>query len=388
MFLFNTILPTGCTRAQTFHVNIRRFSSNSKLEFDVNLKTASSDYLAQKAEIRSSLGESDTNQAQSEKSYLQREHVFRPNLSVIQRIEVKLILICWVHGLNHELPLREVSSSDRVIEILGGMAVIGTSHHDCFLLQQILYTTGRLPVELHVGLLSSLGDQLEGMNTESFHVTVVRWNTNVVKHESEHVTGLRDVGEEVHNTPWLLDVRLGVWLQGVNHVRELDTIADEENWNVVADHIKVSLPSVKFDSEPTRVTQGLRAASLVNHSREANNHRGLHTRCPQEIGTREVRDIMCHFEETLRTGTTRMHDALWDTLPVELGQLLHQVVVLQKHRAPGTNRERVVVVPYRRSLICGPEWSVVLAGWPILHPSPSIISDQYKAIIHEAVPIK
>lgn len=152
----------------------------------------------------------------------------------------------------------------------------------------------------------------------------------------------------------------------MNERRYLDAIANEEDRNVVANHVKVALPCVELHGESTRITQGLRAASLVDHSGEANNHRGLHTRCPQEIGARQVRDIMCHFKESLGARASRMHHSLGDTLPIELGQFLHQVVVFQQHWAAGTDRRRVVVVPYWRARVRGPERSVVLAGWPIL----------------------
>jgi hypothetical protein len=272
--------------------------------------------------------------------------------------------------LDHELPLREVARGDGVVEILGGMAVIGASHHDCFLLQEILHTTCGLPVEFYVGFLTCLGDELECVHTEAFHVTVIGWDTNVVEQEREHVAGFRDVGEEVHDAPWLLEVALGVGLQGVDHVREFDPVPDEENWDIIPDHVEVPFPRVELHSEPTRVTERLGAASLVDHSGEADDQRGLHARRPEEVGAREVGDVVCHFEEALGAGAARVHHALRDALSVELRQLLHQVVILQQHRAAGTHRERVVVVPYRRPRVRGPERSVVLAGWPILSPKP------------------
>jgi hypothetical protein len=83
---------------------------------------------------------------------------------------------------------------------------------------------------------------------------------------SHHVHGLGVVAEEVSDPPSLLDVVLGVGLQRMNHVRELHTVTDEKHRDVVADHIKVALARVELDSKAARVTQRLRAATLVNDS--------------------------------------------------------------------------------------------------------------------------
>jgi len=69
-----------------------------------------------------------------------------------------------------------------------------------------------------------------------------------------HVHGLWHMREEVSNPPVLLNVVLGVGLQGMNHVRELDAIPDEEDWHVVAHQIPVTLPGVKLNRKSTRVT--------------------------------------------------------------------------------------------------------------------------------------
>lgn len=71
---------------------------------------------------------------------------------------------------------------------------------------------------------------------------------------SYHVHCLWNVREEVSNPPVLLDMVLWVWLQGVDHVREFDSIPDEEDRHVVAHQIPVALPGVELDCKPTRVT--------------------------------------------------------------------------------------------------------------------------------------
>jgi hypothetical protein len=65
--------------------------------------------------------------------------------------------------------------------------------------------------------------------------------------------------------PVLLDVRLGVGLERVHHVREPHGVADEEDGEVVV------LPGVELDGESARVPQRLGAAALVDHCGEAHD---------------------------------------------------------------------------------------------------------------------
>ena len=50
------------------------------------------------------------------------------------------------------------------------------------------------------------------------------------------------MGEEVCNAPSLLDMALGVGLERVDHVRELDAIPDEEDGEVVANQVPIAFP--------------------------------------------------------------------------------------------------------------------------------------------------
>lgn len=95
-----------------------------------------------------------------ESTYLQWEEVLRPEFGVIQRIEVILVLICRIHGLNGQSPGRVVACSDGIHQVLGGMAVVCTTDKHCLIVEQILDSTSGIPVELHVRFLASLVDKL------------------------------------------------------------------------------------------------------------------------------------------------------------------------------------------------------------------------------------
>ena len=101
-----------------------------------------------------------------------------------------------------------------------------------------------------------------------------------------------------------------------------------------------------------------------------------------------VRRDVGHLKEALGGSAHSVHNALGDSLPVKVGDLLHQLVVLQqqwacrlktvkqrsaakvsqkrKTRTPVSHGDRVVVVPYRRARIGGPIGRVVGRAGPIL----------------------
>ena len=63
----------------------------------------------------------------------------------------------------------------------------------------------------------------------------------------------------------------------------------------------------------------------------------LNTNASQEVCTREVSDVMGDLKVTLGACSTSMHNALRDALSVEIGNLLHQMIVLQQHRPCSQN---------------------------------------------------
>lgn len=124
--------------------------------------------------------------------------------------------------------------------------------------------------------------------------------------------------EEVCDAPSLLDVVLGVWLEGVDHVWEFHAISNEENGNVVANEIKVTFAGVEFDGETTGVAEGFWGSSFVDDGGEADNDRGLDAWGSKEISAGEVADIVSDFEKTLCRCASSVDDAFWDTFAVKL----------------------------------------------------------------------
>lgn len=57
-----------------------------------------------------------------------------------------------------------------------------------------------------------------------------------------------------------------VSLLGVNEVRELDWVLNEEDWSVVAYHVVVSFFSVELNSEPSRISFSVSCTSFASNS--------------------------------------------------------------------------------------------------------------------------
>lgn len=72
------------------------------------------------------------------------------------------------------------------------------------------------------------------MNTRAIHVPVILWNTYIVKEEGEHVQAFRVVRKEVQNPPVFLNMRLWVWFESMDHIRELHSVTDEKHREIVS----------------------------------------------------------------------------------------------------------------------------------------------------------
>ena len=107
----------------------------------------------------------------------------------------------------------------------------------------------------------------------------------------------------------------------MNHVRELDGIADKECREVVADQVPVTVGGIELGGKATRVAQGFRRVSTVHHGREAHKHGGGHA-SGKHIGFSPVAQVVGHRKRTVSPRAARMHDALRDAFAVKALELL------------------------------------------------------------------
>jgi hypothetical protein len=111
----------------------------------------------------------------------------------------------------------------------------------------------------------------------------------------------------------------------VDHVGELDRVADEEDLQVVADQIPVAVDGLELHREAARIALGLRRFLGAGHGGEAHEHRRLDAGLVQHpragvLGGRLVADLAIGLEVAVRAGAARMHHALRNALAVRIGR--------------------------------------------------------------------
>jgi hypothetical protein len=204
-----------------------------------------------------------------------------------------------------------------------------------------------LPVELHERGLAFGVDQPEGVDAEALHHPVGPGYRAVghLPHDVVGRLGVRgdEVPERVVRALRLRDLAVRMWLGGVDDVRELDPVLDEEHRDVVADEVERALLGVELRGEPTRVAHGVGRPPRPDDGREPDEHRGFDAPA-EELGHAHLRRGAVADEDAVRAVAPRVHDPLRDAFVVEVRDLLAQVVVLQQGRAALPRLERVVGV--------------------------------------------
>ena len=130
-------------------------------------------------------------------------------------------------------------------------------------------------------------------------------------------------------------------LLGVDEVRELDAVADEEDRGVVAHEVVVALGGVELHGETAGVAPGVGGAVLAGDGGETDQHLGVDTRL-QESGLGVLGNVLAGVEGA-DAPPPLAHHPLRDTLTVELGELFDQIVVGQDNGAVSAGSLRVGV---------------------------------------------
>jgi hypothetical protein len=98
---------------------------------------------------------------------------------------------------------------------------------------------------------------LVSVRAVSIHVSIAVGSTSVREEDSDLVKSVCCVRPEIEGSIGITQVGLGVSLLGVEEVRELYGILDEENWSIVANHIVVTFFSVELDCKTSWVSDAV-----------------------------------------------------------------------------------------------------------------------------------
>ena len=219
-----------------------------------------------------------------------------------------------------------------------------------------VHPCGRLPVELHQGGGAVGRHQPERVDAETLH-RAVRARDGAVGHDPhEHVGGLgvqrHEIPERVVCRLRLRDLDVRMWLRGVDDVRELDAVLDEEHRDVVPDQVEGALGGVELRREAAHVANSVSRPARTRDGGEPDEHRGLGA-LGQERGPGQLRGGAVRREDTVSAGATGVDDTLRDALVVEVRDLLAEVEILQERRPALPRLQRVISVRQAHSVCRG-----------------------------------
>ena len=151
---------------------------------------------------------------------------------------------------------------------------------------------------------------------------------------------------------------VGLHLDGVDQVGELDGVLDEEHRDVVADQVPVALFGVELHGEAPHVARRVDRSGPAGHGREPHEHRGLLADLGEHFGGGVLRERLGELEEAVHAGGARVHDTFGNALVVEVRDLVAQDEVFEQGGSPRVGAQRVLIVRQRDTLVCGQHGAV------------------------------
>jgi len=284
-----------------------------------------------------------------------RYQFFGDQLGRVEHVEAEAFGLVLGEDLKAELPFRVITGFDGVPQIATMKVGIGAGDLDRLVPDQRMGAQFRRPVELDEVRLASRIDQPEGVHAESLHHPVAARDTSVGHDPHQHVRALGHQRDEVPKSVMRRSgLRHGVmWFgfDGVDQIRKLHRVLDEEDRDVVADQIPVAFVGVELDGEAARVARRIDRAALASNGREAHEDRRDLARLLEGSRAGEFSQRLVGFEITVRGRPACMNDALGNAFVVEVGDLLAQDEVFKQRRPAQTGFQRILVVADGNALV-------------------------------------
>jgi len=341
------LLPVGASQSSDLSVLVRKVSSLEQgiiagLDSGNQMSGAVSDLLSLgKVVVWVSIESHLSNLANG-------DQLFGDDLGRVQDVKVKLVLITLLDDLDTQLPLGVVSSLDGIPKISSQPIGIGTLQLDRLVPGERVGALNWLPVELDESSLALSIDQDEGVDSKTLDGSVRSGESSVGEGPHEHVSRFgnqrNEVPKVVVSCLSLGHLLVGLGLDGVNQIGELDGVLDEEDGNVVTNDVKVALISVKFDGKSSNVSDSIGRSLGASHSRKSHEDGGLLGWVSQEIGLSQVVEGFIHLEKSVSSISSGMNGSLRDSLVVKVRDLLPQMEILQQGGSSGSCLQRCIGV--------------------------------------------
>ncbi len=289
----------------------------------------------------------------------QRVVAVRPDLGQVERVEPVGLGVLERHDLDLERPGRVVPALDVLIQVPLVVVGVHRGHLVGLVLGEELDALVGLEVVLDPVPLPGRVHPHVGVGGVAVHVPPGARDAAVAHQPGHLVSRLRGQGPEVPLHVVVTQVVVGAPLLGPDEMLELHGVADEEDRGVVPDHVVVALGRVELERESARVAPGVGAAPLPGHGGEPGHHIGAHPRLEQRrLGV--PADVAGGLEVAERAAALGVRLPLRDPLPVEVGHLLDQIVVLEQDGTVRAYRQRMFIALDRGSGIGGGRVNLVM----------------------------
>ena len=208
-----------------------------------------------------------------------RELLLRPNVCKIENVDLlllpKLFSLFRGHGLDLNSPFWVVATLDGFVEILLGVVwgIIGR-----VFLSDVSGSLLRLHVDLSVDPFTVLVDEFHRVAGVAMHETVAIRNATVAHEDHDLMDRLRVLGKVVPERSRIIgmsQVRRRISLLGVDEVRELGGVSQEEDRSVVCHMIPIALLSSELDGKASGVSSAVVGSRFATHGRKPNSDRTL-----------------------------------------------------------------------------------------------------------------
>lgn len=229
----------------------------------------------------------------------------------------------------HHVPLR-------VVWILQALSGLLQSH--------ILDSGKSANMDLNPEDLTFLIIPAEAMSTIFMHMPVVFRGAPITEVHHVQMARFVVVRDEVPKVVSVFEVSPWVLLPGVNQVGKFDWILHPKNGQGISHKIPIALLSVELQPKTSRIPLSITRAYFTYSRRKSSEHGSLFSNFFEDFGLTIFGDVVGDNEHTMDSSALCMDDSLRDSLSIELGQFVDEVVVLDQKGTHLACRHRVLVV--------------------------------------------
>ena len=284
-----------------------------------------------------------------------RHEFFGDQLGGVEHIEAEGLGLFFAEQLQTEFPLGVLARLDGFPQVTTVKVRIGSRNLHGLVPHQRMRAELGLPMKLHELGRAFGSDEAKGVHAKALHHAKTARDGAVGHHPHKHVRRLgrqRDeVPESIVRRSRLRHCVVRLGLYRVHQIGKLHRILDEEDRHVVADQIPGALIGIELDGKAAHIACRVDRASFASHGGKAHEHRRDLAGLRKRRGASDVGECFVGFEVAVRRRAACVNDALWNSLVVEVGDLLAQDEVFQQGGPTQPGLQRVLVVGNRHTLV-------------------------------------